>query len=277
MIPVPEFIKNKPNWRGNIYIKDPIGKFYYRADPTGVELQNYRENIGASSFRYTDMVKGEFLDTWRDIEERVSFGDIMSWKTHLSSTPPITAATTVAATAKPAEPAEPAGLCHEGAEWPVMGKGSPQSIVNMNIEEVEEMLSEEKPPLGGPAPIAQKPTQFQATPPAPRPLPSSSLSSSSQLNASSSLSSAILLPCSAPPKPQSKPKLPPPLSASSKAIKKQAHHHAINDASSKPKDGASSLARGAQTAPVSPPFERRSAKLLSKKSKGGHSATLYEK
>lgn len=68
IVPVPEFLKNKPNWRGNLYIKDPIGKFYYRADPTGTELQTYRENIGASSFRYTEMVKGEFMDTLREIE-----------------------------------------------------------------------------------------------------------------------------------------------------------------------------------------------------------------
>ena len=73
MLPVPEFIKNKPNWRGNLYIKDPIGKFYYRADPTGTELQTYRENIGISSWRYTEMVKGEFLDTWRELEARASF------------------------------------------------------------------------------------------------------------------------------------------------------------------------------------------------------------
>jgi len=84
LIPVPEYLKNRPNWRGNLYIKDPIGKFYYRADPTGTEMSTYRENIGASSYRYTEMVKGEFLDTWNEIEHNASFEDIINWKNNLT-------------------------------------------------------------------------------------------------------------------------------------------------------------------------------------------------
>ena len=51
-----------------MYIKDPIGKFYYRADPTGAEMHAYRENIAASAWRYTEMVKTEFMNTWQEIE-----------------------------------------------------------------------------------------------------------------------------------------------------------------------------------------------------------------
>jgi hypothetical protein len=47
-------------------------------------MSTYRENIGASSYRYTEMVKGEFLDTWNEIEHNASFEDIINWKNNLT-------------------------------------------------------------------------------------------------------------------------------------------------------------------------------------------------
>jgi len=67
MVEVPEYVQEKMARTGRLYIRDPIGKFYYRADPTGVELQTYRENIGASSWRYSDMVKDEICKTQIEI------------------------------------------------------------------------------------------------------------------------------------------------------------------------------------------------------------------
>lgn len=48
--------------RPSLYIKDPIGIFYYKADPTGSDMKGYREDIGVSAFGYVEYVKPYFIE-----------------------------------------------------------------------------------------------------------------------------------------------------------------------------------------------------------------------
>ena len=50
-----------------LYIRDPIGKFFYRADPTGTEMTAYRENIGIQAFRYATNVKNHFIESYQKL------------------------------------------------------------------------------------------------------------------------------------------------------------------------------------------------------------------
>lgn len=50
-----------------LYIRDPIGKFFYRADPTGNEMTAYRENIGIQAFRYATDVKNHFVESYEKL------------------------------------------------------------------------------------------------------------------------------------------------------------------------------------------------------------------
>lgn len=45
-----------------LYIKDPIGFFFYKQDPSGIDAKAYRENVAVSAFLYTEKVKPHFVE-----------------------------------------------------------------------------------------------------------------------------------------------------------------------------------------------------------------------
>ena len=45
-----------------LYVRDPIGRFYYNKDPNGSDAKAYRENIGISAFLYAEKVKPFFIE-----------------------------------------------------------------------------------------------------------------------------------------------------------------------------------------------------------------------
>lgn len=45
-----------------LYVRDPIGRFYYNKDPDGSDAKAYRENIGISAFMYAEKVKPHFIE-----------------------------------------------------------------------------------------------------------------------------------------------------------------------------------------------------------------------
>ena len=66
------FSESKIDMTDGLYIKDPIGYNYYKiAD----ELFAFRENIGVSAFRYTEVVKPHFIEASKEL----SFHEGVDW------------------------------------------------------------------------------------------------------------------------------------------------------------------------------------------------------